>query len=63
MNRAIVYCRVSTDAQERGGTSLDTQERACVGQVHGYDWKLLECIRDTASSFSLDRRRSSGASR
>ena len=31
--RAIVYSRVSTDAQERNGTSLDTQERACVGQV------------------------------
>ena len=28
--RAIVYSRVSTDAQERDGTSLDTQERACL---------------------------------
>ena len=28
--RALVYSRVSTDAQERDGTSLDTQERACV---------------------------------
>ncbi len=53
--RAIVYCRVSTDAQERDGTSLDTQETACAGQVHGYNWKLLECIQDTASGFSLDR--------
>lgn len=26
--RAVVYSRVSTDAQERDGTSLDTQERA-----------------------------------
>ena len=26
--RTIVYSRVSTDAQERDGTSLDTQERA-----------------------------------
>jgi hypothetical protein len=26
--RALVYSRVSTDAQERDGTSLDTQERA-----------------------------------
>ena len=55
MLRAMVYSRVSTDAQERDGSSLDTQERACVGQVRGYDWKLLECIRDTASGFSLDR--------
>jgi DNA invertase Pin-like site-specific DNA recombinase len=26
--RCVIYCRVSTDAQERDGTSLDTQERA-----------------------------------
>ena len=53
--RAIVYCRVSTDAQERDGTSLDTQERACLehGQANG--WQVLECIRDTASGFTLDR--------
>ena len=51
----MVYSRVSTDAQEKDGSSLDTQERACVGQVRGYDWKLLECIRDTASGYSLDR--------
>ena len=54
MLRAVVYSRVSTDAQERDGSSLDTQERACVGQVRGYDWKILECIRDTASGYSLD---------
>ena len=28
--KAVVYSRVSTDAQERDGTSLDTQERACL---------------------------------
>ena len=28
--RALVYSRVSTDAQERDGTSLDTQELAGV---------------------------------
>ena len=28
--RAIIYVRVSTDAQERDGTSLTTQEGACV---------------------------------
>ena len=27
--RYVIYCRVSTDAQERDGTSLDTQEREC----------------------------------
>jgi len=55
MVRAVVYSRVSTDAQERDGTSLDTQERARVGQVNSNGWHLTECIRDTASGFTLDR--------
>ena len=53
--RAIVYSRVSTDAQERDGTSLDTQERACEEHVRANDWVLVESIRDTASGSSLDR--------
>ena len=46
--RAVVYSRVSTDAQERDGTSLDTQERACEEYVSANGWVLVESIRDTA---------------
>ena len=53
--RAIVYSRVSTDAQERDGTSLDTQEQASQEFVSESSWMLLESIRDTASASSLDR--------
>ena len=53
--RAIVYVRVSTDAQERDGTSLDTQERACLEFARKPGWHVVECIRDTASGFTLDR--------
>ena len=53
--RAIVYSRVSTDAQERDGTSLDTQESASQEYVGANGWMLLESIKDTASGFSLDR--------
>ncbi len=53
--RAIVYSRVSTDAQERDGTSLVTQERASQEYVAADGWTLLESIRDTASGYSLDR--------
>lgn len=28
--RAVTCCRVSTDAQEKDGTSLDPQEQACI---------------------------------
>src|SRR5689334_24360093 len=53
--RAIVYSRVSTDAQERDGTSLDTQERACLTFAHERGWRVVETIRDTASGYTLDR--------
>ncbi len=52
--RAIIYSRVSTDAQERDGTSLDTQEHASQEYVAANGWMLLEAIRDTASGSSLD---------
>lgn len=53
--RCVIYCRVSTDAQERDGTSLDTQERACMDFATGAGWTVIETIRDAASGFSLDR--------
>jgi site-specific DNA recombinase len=53
--RAITYARVSTDAQERDGTSLDTQERACLDFARAQGWAVTESVRDAASGFSLDR--------
>src|SRR4051794_35071589 len=53
--RAIVYSRVSTDAQEKDGTSLDTQERACLDFARQQGWRVVETIRDTASGYTLDR--------
>src|SRR5688572_15626099 len=53
--RAITYARVSTDAQERDGTSLDTQERACRDFARQQGWRVVEPIRDTASGYTLDR--------
>ena len=55
VTRAVVYSRVSTDAQERDGTSLDTQERACVEYAQAKGWAVVECIKDTASGSNLDR--------
>ncbi len=53
--RTIIYSRVSTDAQERDRTSLDTQERASQEYVEANGWTLVGSIRDTASGASLDR--------
>jgi len=39
--KTLVYSRVSTDAQERDGTSLDTQERACVEYVESQEMLVV----------------------
>jgi len=53
--RAVIYSRVSTDAQERDGASLVTQERACVEYAESHGMLVVECIMDTASGSNLDR--------
>ena len=53
--RTLIYLRVSTDAQEREGTSLDTQERASIEYVQAKGWTVTRIIRDVASGASLDR--------
>ena len=55
MTRCVIYCRVSTDAQERDGTSLDTQERACVEFAAANGWTVTATHRDTTSGFTLER--------
>ena len=54
--RCVIYARVSTDAQEREGTSLDTQEAACTEYARKEGWTVVEeVLRDTASGFTLER--------
>ena len=55
MERAVAYSRVSTDAQKREGTSLDTQDRGCAELAAARGWSLVRSIRDAASGFDLDR--------
>ena len=53
--KAIIYSRVSTDAQERDGTSLDTQERACAEFAAERGWQVVRRIRDVGSGALLER--------
>jgi site-specific DNA recombinase len=55
MQRCVIHCRVSTDAQERDGTSLDTQQQECRAFALNAGWTVIDCISDTASGFSLER--------
>ena len=57
--RAAIYCRVSTEDQEREGTSLDSQLEACLNKAHelGYDAPEEFTVLETYSGLTLDRPR------
>ena len=55
MTRCVIYCRVSTDAQERDGTSLETQLAACRDYAEAQGWNTILEIRDSASGYTLER--------
>jgi len=55
--KAALYCRVSTDDQEREGTSLQTQRQACIeyaGQ-HGYQVEDSYILDEVFSGLRIDR--------
>ena len=53
--RAVIYVRVSTDSQEKNGTSLETQQRACTDHAEAAGWQVVECVPDVGSGYTLDR--------
>ncbi len=55
MHRCVIYSRVSTDAQEREGTSLSTQEASCFAYAQEHGWSVVAQLRDTATGSTLDR--------
>ena len=54
VQRAAIYCRVSTDNQERN-TSLDSQEEACRQYARGLGYTVAEehVLRETHSGAEL----------
>ena len=55
--RAAIYCRVSTDNQEKEGTSLDSQLEACLKKAEELGYEVPEgfTIMEAYSGLSLDR--------
>jgi len=55
--KAAIYCRVSTEDQEREGTSLDSQLKACQDKAQELGYEISEeyTVRETYSGLSLDR--------
>jgi len=55
MTRTAVYCRVSTDSQEREGTSLKTQLERCLTYCHDKGYDAIYQFSETYSGLSLER--------
>ena len=55
MIKAAVYCRVSTDNQEREGTSLQTQLEACLKHCHDKGYDVVYRFSEAYSGLSLER--------
>lgn len=53
--RAVIYCRVSTDDQEKEGTSLQTQREACLAYCKQKDYQVIRQFSETCSGLTLDR--------
>ncbi|MFC1992060.1 recombinase family protein [Chloroflexota bacterium] len=55
--KAAIYCRVSTDNQEQEGTSLDSQQEACLKKAEelGYEVSEENIISETYSGLSIER--------
>lgn len=57
MKTAVAYCRVSTENQEREGSSLDSQLEGCItkGQESGYNVPEDRIIKEVWSGLTLER--------
>ena len=55
--KAAIYCRVSTEDQEREGTSIQSQLEACkkLAKEKGYEVEEQYIIREVYSGLTLDR--------
>lgn len=55
--KAAIYCRVSTEDQEREGTSLESQKQACLTKARAENYEVPETLifTETYSGLSLDR--------
>src|SRR5215204_6263519 len=58
ITRAAIYCRVSTDKQERDGFGLDYQERQCRAFAERKGWRVVEqhVYREAHTGMDLDER-------
>jgi site-specific DNA recombinase len=54
--RAAIYARVSTEMQEREGTSLESQVARCRAYVEEQDWTIEHIVQEQGSGGDIDGR-------
>jgi site-specific DNA recombinase len=54
--RAAIYARVSTEMQEREGTSLESQVARCLAYVEERDWVVERVVQEQGSGGDIDGR-------
>ena len=55
--RAVVYCRVSTEAQGESGLSLESQARRGIAYAEAHGWKIAEVLSEVVSGTVHPRER------
>jgi len=53
--KAVIYCRVSTDDQDKEGTSLKTQLRSCLEHCKRKGYEVAHRFTETYSGLTLER--------
>jgi site-specific DNA recombinase len=53
--RAVIYCRVSTDDQDKEGTSLQTQRDACLAFCKQKGYEVVNRFSETYSGLTIER--------
>jgi site-specific DNA recombinase len=57
MKRAAIYARVSTERQEREGTSLDSQVERCLNVATERGWSVERVVKEQGSGGDIDKRK------
>lgn len=53
--KAVIYCRVASEKQSEGGSSLEVQEQVCNAFVRAKGYEVSEVIKETASGANVNR--------
>jgi len=56
MQKAIIYCRVSSDRQVKEGDGLGSQEQRCRKYAENINYKIIKVFRDEGKSGGLFER-------